>query len=201
MFTVKKTIILVITFLFLLSTMVVATYTPTVQTTWGDFAEKTSVTKDIVSDTEYSFSVLSEKHTFKVTISGTAPSTDFKTSLSVFLDGKQVDSPVISENSKSGNKQFTQQIEGVGVSFSVTGDYYHPENNKVIISTNGVTSASLLAAKLISKSEQGENSGVYFSTSTLTTGGVIHFSLDGTLFTVVYREHKTDGVNEFTLAF
>lgn len=211
MFTVKKTIILVLTFLFLLSTMVVAAYTPTVSTDWGDFAEKTAPTFSIVSNTDYSFSVLSEKHTFKAVMSAPAESCTTKYTcdngpchtesicqptsdqvITIFVDNQNV-------GSGTNSATATSSIKSISLSFAVTAS--SSGKSSVIIKTNGVTSASLVAAGLISKSEQGENQGVYFSTSTLTAGGVIHFSLDGTPFTVVYREHKTDGANEFTLAF
>ncbi len=150
MFALKKTIILAITFLFLLSTTVLATYAPTVETTWGDFAEKTSVTKDIISGQEYSFSVLSEKHTFKAVITSVGASTEFKTLLQVFIDNGNVISPgglggVTSDSNQPASYTFTKKINGVDITFDVSAGSYYGFSKTVAISTNGVKKEALVS--------------------------------------------------------
>ncbi len=200
MFTVKKIFILMITCLFLSSMTVLAAYTPSVPTDWGDFAEKTSVTKEIVGGTEYSFSVLSEKHTFKVEMTQSKgscyPNPNYQPGmntpeictpapqdqdLSILVDNQDI-------GSGTNSKTVTSVIKSASLSFAVTAS--GSGKGSVVINTNGVTKEAIVSPV---KSEELTTTTTV-KAYVLAPGGVAQFSMKGlgggvdtVPFTLVYE--------------
>ncbi len=222
MFTVKKIFILMITCLFLSSMTVLAAYTPSVPTDWGDFAEKTSVTKEIVGGTEYSFSVLSEKHTFNAIFtqqggsSPAYPGAKTPTLIRLVFDGTVTtsDGPggVIyfpSSVQSTGYDQLTyvRTVGGVDVTFSLSGDHITNKGSLTII-TPGITQSALKKSlitsayssngvyNLASAKELGTEGYDFILTYSPSYPDVVPFKINGVPLAL-----KFNGVNSLGFSF
>lgn len=206
-------IIFILVLMVLFSTAVLAAYTPTAPTAWGDFVEKKDFSSAFEFGKDYSFSVLSKVHTLQIksevieTItpppsgSKETPKIDKDPNMAVFLDGDLVIGPVVQ---KSHKLYFTQVVDSVPITVDISADPDVPYKTGFIkISTPGIQGKDLVSSSsneikdlLISKLGN-VNAGTY----SIVPGYGVKFLVDETPFTVVYHSKEQGGKYFFIVAF